>query len=233
MNIIDEIDNKIINLHALQRLIESYNYDNSSKFILNELGKMELPLKNRLLYMYEKIYIPLKLDKTKNKKILDLGSGFCHNNLICKALKHICHNIERPPKEEIYGHVSNLYRYFHKILKLKNVEYCEITSPVINLKNNNKYDYIFILNNSFDEIEVNKQLRIWGIDEWKVFIKCLHRNLKPNGKIIISWSKGKISDKNNHKDWSKYNNCNIVKYLHNKNIDFFNKNKEYRVITLT
>lgn len=66
-----------------------------------------------------------------------------------------------------------------------------------------------------------------------IIFKSLHKNLKSTGKIIINWGKSKLSDKCHHRDWSKYNNFKLVKYMHNKNIDFFVNNKEYKVITLT
>lgn len=232
MNLLNEI-NKNVKLSALIKIIESFNYDDSSKFILNDSGKLKLPLENRIIDIYEMVYKKLKLDKIKNKKILDFGSGFCHNNLICKVLGHTCHNVERPPKEHIVGHVSNLYKYFHKILKIKNVEYYEITSPIIKLKNSIKYDYIFILNPTFNERDVGGSLNIWGVEDWKLFFKCLHKNLKPKGKIIIGWVKGKISDNSFNSNWNSYKNNKMLKFIENKYIEYFTNNNDYKVLTYT
>lgn len=229
MNIIKEI-NKITNLTILREIIEKYNYGTESNFIL-ENNKMKLSLEESITQIFEEIYIPLNLHKKNKIKILDIGSGFCHNNLICKALGHECHNIEKPSREDVTGYESNLYGHFHKILNLKNVEYYEIKGPEIKLKNKNRYDFIFILNPTFNEQEKNDELYLWGIEEWKKCFKRLHNNLTEEGKIIIGWGKGSISDDSFLNNWNKYKNNKVLKHIQNKNVDFFRKNVEYKVFT--
>jgi len=231
INILDDISKKVVKISALSSLIKNYNYDKTSNFIVNDSGDIILPLEEKILHLYSNVYKKLNLDVVKNKKILDLGSGFCHNNIICKILNHKCYNIEMPPKEHIQGHISNLYKYFHKILKLKNVEYYDIKSPVVNFKTKILFDYIFIIDPTFNESEKNNNLNIWNVDDWKIFFKCLHKNLLPNGKIIIGWNKGKISDLMFNSDWNNYRNSKALKYIENKYIDYFEKNKDYRAYT--
>jgi len=231
MNVIESIQRKIVNLKALEKIITSYDFDSTS-FVLDEHKKMLKPIDEQINFLYM-LYKKLGLDKSKSKHILDIGSGFCYNNILCKLLKHKCDNLERPPKEHIDGHESNLFKYFHKILKIKNIEYYEIISPIVHFKNKQTYDFIFILNPTFNEKEMSKKLATWDIEDWKIFLKSLHKNLKPEGKIILGLNKSKITDPNFNKDWNKFSNSIILKYKENKIVDFFDKHTDYKVLTLS
>lgn len=230
MNIIKSIQENIINLNALKKIIKNYNYDSSS-FILNEHKEMLKPIEEQL-YSLHQLYIKLGLHSCMGKKILDIGSGFCYNTMLCRLFKHSCDIIERPPKTHIIGHESNLFKYFHKILKIKNIEYYEITSPVVRFKNKKCYDYIFIFNPTFNEKEIKNKLSTWSLEDWKVFLKSLHQNLRHDGKIILGLNKCRISDKNNNKDWNKFTNNMLLKYNENKIVDFLDKHIEYKTVTL-
>ena len=115
----------------------------------------------------------------------------------------------------------------------KNIEYYEIISPIVHFKNKQTYDFIFILNPTFNEKEMSKKLATWDIEDWKIFLKSLHKNLKPEGKIILGLNKSKITDPNFNKDWNKFSNSIILKYKENKIVDFFDKHTDYKVLTLS
>jgi cyclopropane fatty-acyl-phospholipid synthase-like methyltransferase len=220
MNIIDVI-NKKIDLSGLTSLIYNSNLPEDSYIF-----KFRNPanLEKHLTYFYE---IFKRYNIKKGDKILDIGSGLCYVDMICNALDIDCKNIELPSNSE--SEIECLYEKFHKILD-SDVTYHKIKIPS-DLPVDDVYDYIFIFNQTFDEKIVNRSITVWGVEQWKEFFKLLNEHLSPKGKIFINWSKQPYVKEDLDPIYNtKTNNTGrLLKYIHNKNYEYFLANKKYNV----
>jgi hypothetical protein len=222
MKILEEIDRKY-SFNELKKVIDEFNLCSNWRTILNKNKSINLEYK--ALLFYKKIFLKYKIDKTKS--ILDIGSGFCHNYMISSIVGAKCTCLEKSPCST-GNDVSNLYALFHKILNIESTLYYNINSPNVALPG--KFDYILLLNQSFDEKQnANGDITVWGIEDWETFFKNLNINLNPGGKILINWTLQKWNDINEDDPLYSNQNGKVIKYQHNKNFKFFKKHPEFNV----
>jgi hypothetical protein len=222
MKILEEIDCRY-GFDKLKKVIDDFDLCSNWRAILN--NNKSINLEYKILLFYKKIFLKYKIDKTKS--ILDVGSGFCHNYMISSIVGSKCTCLEKSPSTTGTD-VSNLYALFHKILNIESTLYYNIDSPNVFLPG--KFDYILLLNQSFDEKQhTNGDITVWGIEDWKTFFKNLNMNLNPGGKILINWTLQQLNDVHEGDPLYIGKNKKIVKYQHNKNFNFFKNHLEFNV----
>jgi hypothetical protein len=222
MKILEEIDRKY-SFDKLKKVIDRFDLCPNWRAILD--NNKSINLEYKVLLFYKKIFLKYKIDKTKS--ILDVGSGLCHNYMISSIVGAKCTCLEKTPCSTGTDE-SNLYALFHKILNIELILYYNINSPNVYLPG--KFDYILLLNQTFDEKQnANGDITVWGIEDWKKFFTNLNMNLNPGGKILINWTLQQLNDVNENDPLYTSKNGKIVKYQHNKNFKFFKKHPEFNV----
>ena len=139
-------------------------FDSLSEEWWDEEGKF------KVLHDIKPLRMQYILDQLKDRKIsdleiLDIG---CGGGLICEPL---CRLGGKVTGIDFVKNNINVATAHSKLKKLKINYYCQ---DIENLKINKKYDLIII----FEVLE--------HLDDWKLFITKITKNLKLNGKIIIS-----------------------------------------------
>ena len=132
------------------------------------------------LYLQEKIEVAraLKLDVTKDRFILDIGTGVGMFPWLCKQLGHTC--------VSTYYDNFEFYRKLWKLLKIKAPTYLEIkANQHWELGNSKKYDIITAKRTVFDRFPHN-----WSAYNWIMFLKEAHGLLKDEGCLFVktNWS---------------------------------------------
>lgn len=158
--------------------------------ILDSLGHKEVILlgnqiDNRYLkaegvkkYIQEKLSVAHNLDlhNTKNKTLIDFGTGAGWFPYICKMYGHICIGtdvIGRPNYQPIYD--------FFNIKVIGDLIY---SKQPINV--DQKFDHIVSLRSFFPN-----RPRVWELDDWKFFFNDIQRLLKDNGSLYLGCNSGK------------------------------------------
>jgi hypothetical protein len=222
MKILEEIDHKY-SFDKLEKVIDEFDLCSNWRAILD--NNKSINLEYKVLLFYKKIFLKYKIDKTKN--ILDVGSGLCHNYMISNIIGAKCTCLEKIPCSSGTDE-SNLYALFHKILNIDLTLYYNINSPNVSIPG--KFDYILLLNQTFDEKQnANGDITVWGIEDWKTFFKNLSINLNPDGKILVNWTLQQLNDEHENDPLYTSKNGKVVKYQHNKNFKYFKKHPEFNV----
>lgn len=127
-------------------------------------------------YITEKLSVAhyLNLHKTKNKKLLDIGTGVGWFPFICKQYGHNCLGTDIKGRKD--------YDPIYDLFDVKIREVLVFANEKINI--NEKFDYVVSLR-SF----IGSRPTTFNLDNWKFFLKDIDTKINDNGGLYLGCNK--------------------------------------------
>jgi len=127
-------------------------------------------------YITEKLSVAhyLNLHNTKNKKLLDIGTGVGWFPFICKQYGHYCLGTDIEGRED-YDPVYDLFG-----IKIKEV--LVFANEKINI--NEKFDYVVSLRSFIGSRPIT-----FNLDNWKFFLKDIDTKINDSGGLYLGCNK--------------------------------------------
>ena len=182
--------NKIIKNYTFQRILNFFiNYFKIIKLVSRRFNELDMnqyknageSFEKYLDYKYwvlenlVRVY-DLNIDKNKNLKILDIGTGFGYFPFICQYFGHHSEAIDLD-NNKMYNHIIKLLdinRHSYQIDSYKPL-------PI-----NTKFDIITGFMICFNN---HKTENLWGFNEWQFFLDSLqYNNLNKTGILFFSFN---------------------------------------------
>jgi SAM-dependent methyltransferase len=182
--------NKIIKNYTFQRVLNFFiNYFKIIKLVSRSFNDLDMnqyknageSFEKYLDYKYwvlenlVRVY-DLNIDKNKNLKILDIGTGFGYFPFICQYFGHHSEAIDLD-NNKMYNHIIKLLdinRHSYQIDSYKPL-------PI-----NTKFDIITGFMICFNN---HKTENLWGFNEWQFFLDSLqYNNLNKTGILFFSFN---------------------------------------------
>ena len=152
-------------------------------------------LKESLIRIYK-----LKLHRTKDKNILDIGTGAGYFPFLCNELSHKGYCLD-VPDNDLYDQITDSLG----LVKFK--KYINRFEP-LELETKERFDYITAFMICFNN---HKQDDLWNKEEWNYFILDLQKNyLKKEGKILLNF---------NEESPGFYFTSELISYFKDKNYE--------------